>query len=65
MVFNAILAAIKPAARLDWKNIIPGGHTGLFGKHPVKCEEIKHSKILNLNVKVKTDESKFWPMTDS
>ena len=28
--------------------------------HPVKCEEMKLSKTFDLNVKVKTDERKFW-----
>ena len=31
-------------------------------KHPVKCEEIKLRNTLDLNVKVKTDESKIWPI---
>ena len=31
-------------------------------KHFVKCDEMKVCKILDLNLKVKTDESKFWPL---
>ena len=30
-------------------------------KHPIRCKEIKLWNILDLNVKVKTDESKIWP----
>ena len=38
---------------------------GIVTKHVVNCEEMKLCKIVGLNVKVKTDESKNLPiMTD-
>ena len=33
----------------------------LCQKHPVKYEEMKLCNILDLNVKVKIDESTIWP----
>ena len=45
-----------------------GGHTGLlvfwesWQHHVVSCEEMKICKILGLNVKIKTDESKILPV---
>ena len=34
-------------------------------KHIINCEEMKLCKILDLNVKVKTDERKYWPIDES
>ena len=43
-----------------------GGYTGLLGivrqNHVGNCEEVKLCKILGLNVKLKSDESKFLPI---
>ena len=30
--------------------------------HDFKCEQMRLYKILDFNVKVKADESKFWPI---
>ena len=37
----------------------------VWQKHIVKCEEMKLCKNLDLNVKVKNHESKFWRINES
>ena len=66
------IAAFKISFHRDLPNspteLMGGARTDLFGsvkKHIVKCEEKKLCKTYDLNVKVKTVESKFWLINDS